>query len=292
MTARIIDGLASAKRLRSELAAHAADMKARQGGIIPGLAVVLVGDDVASQVYVRNKTRVSEEVGFRSYAHQLPASTSEEELLELIADLNENPQVNGILVQLPLPEQINERTIIMAIDPIKDVDGFHPVNVGRQTAGLMSLAPCTPMGCMLLLQEIFPNLAGKKALVVGRSNIVGKPLALMLLRDNCTVTIAHSHTRDLASECRQADILVAAMGRPNFIQGDWIKPGATVIDVGINRVTDEATGKSHLRGDVDFEAAVKVAGAITPVPGGVGPMTIACLMQNTLQATMMQNGWA
>jgi len=291
MTARIIDGLAVAKRLRQEVAAHAADMKERQGGIIPGLAVVLVGDNPASQVYVRNKTRVCEEVGFRSYSHSLPSMTSEAELLDLINDLNENPQVNGILVQLPLPEHISERTIIGAIDPIKDVDGFHPVNVGRQTSGLMSLAPCTPSGCMILLREVLADLSGLKALVIGRSNIVGKPMAMMLLQDNCTVTIAHSHTRDLPYECQQADILVTALGRPGFVKGEWIKPGAVVIDVGINRVTDAATGKSKLLGDVDFAAACEVAGAITPVPGGVGPMTIACLMQNTLQATMMQNGW-
>ncbi len=292
MSARIIDGAALAARIRAEVKAHAEDMKTRQGGIVPGLAVLLVGDNPASQSYVRSKNRVCEEVGFRSYGHELPASTTEEELLELIADLNANPQVNGILVQLPLPEHIDERRIIHAVDPIKDVDGFHPVNIGRQMGGLMSLAPCTPTACMLLLGEVFPDLAGKKALVVGRSNIVGKPAALMLLAANCTVTIAHSRTRELAEECRRADILVAAMGKPKFIQGDWIKPGAVVIDVGVNRITDPATGKNRLVGDVDFEAAKEVASAITPVPGGVGPMTIACLMRNTLQATMMQNGWA
>ncbi len=291
MSARIIDGLATAKRVRQEISAHAEDMRARQGGIVPGLAVVLVGDDPASQVYVRNKGRACEEVGFRSYSHILPAGTSEAELLDLISDLNDNPQVNGILVQLPLPDHINERTIISAIDPIKDVDGFHPVNVGRQASGLMSLAPCTPSGCMVLLGDVLPDLTGKKALVVGRSNIVGKPMALMLLAANCTVTVAHSRTQNLAEECRQADILIAALGKPAFIKGDWIKQGATVIDVGINRVPDPATGKNKLCGDVDFDAALEIAGAITPVPGGVGPMTIACLMRNTLQATMMQNGW-
>jgi len=292
MTAQIIDGLAVAKRLRQEMAAHAADMRERQGGIVPGLAVVLVGDDPASQVYVRNKNRVCEEVGFRSYSHMLPSATQEDELLDLIADLNANPQVNGILVQLPLPEHINEATIISAIDPIKDVDGFHPVNVGRHASGLMSLKPCTPSGCMILLNEVLPDLSGKKALVVGRSNIVGKPMALMLLEANCTVTIAHSRTKDLAAECLEADILVAALGKPAFIKGEWIKQGAVVIDVGINRVDDPETGKHKLCGDVEFAAACERASAITPVPGGVGPMTIACLMQNTMQATMMQNGWA
>jgi methylenetetrahydrofolate dehydrogenase (NADP+)/methenyltetrahydrofolate cyclohydrolase len=266
-------------------------MKERQGGIVPGLAVVLVGDDPASQVYVRNKNRTCEEVGFRSYSHTLPSSTTEVDLLNLIAELNANPQVNGILIQLPLPEHINEHTIINAIDPIKDVDGFHPVNVGRHATGLMSLTPCTPTGCMLLLNEVLPDLGGKKALVVGRSNIVGKPMAMMLLQANCTVTIAHSRTRNLPEECRQADILVAAMGKPAFIRGDWVKEGATVIDVGINRVPDPETGKNKLCGDVAFEAACERAAAITPVPGGVGPMTIACLMQNTLKATMIQNGW-
>lgn len=291
MTAQIIDGLAVAKRIRASIADHAADMKARQGGIVPGLAVVLVGDDPASQVYVRNKNRVCEEVGFRSYSHTLPASTTEIELLKLIADLNKNPQVNGILIQLPLPDHINERTILNAIEPIKDVDGFHPVNVGRQATGLMGLAPCTPSGCMILLNEVMSDLGGKKALVVGRSNIVGKPMAMMLLQASCTVTIAHSRTIDLPSECRTADIIVAAVGRPEFIKGEWIKPGAVIIDVGINRVVNPETEKHKLCGDVEFAAACERASAITPVPGGVGPMTIACLMQNTLQATMMQNGW-
>ncbi|MDX9690673.1 MAG: bifunctional methylenetetrahydrofolate dehydrogenase/methenyltetrahydrofolate cyclohydrolase FolD [Proteobacteria bacterium] len=291
MSAIIIDGVAIAKRVKEGIAAHALDMKSRQGGIIPGLAVILVGDDPASQVYVRNKNRACEEVGFRSYAHTLPASTTELELLALIAELNNNPQVNGILVQLPLPDHINERTVINTIDPIKDVDGFHPVNIGRLSVGLMSLAPCTPSGCMFLLNEIMSDLGGKKALVVGRSNIVGKPMASMLLQASCTVTVAHSRTLDLRSECKQADILVAALGKPGFIKGDWIKEGAIVIDVGINRVVDPVTGKSRLQGDVEFEAACKRARAITPVPGGVGPMTIACLLQNTLQATMMQNGW-
>lgn len=291
MTAQIIDGLAVAKRIRAQIASHAEDMKSRQGGIVPGLAVVLVGDDPASQVYVRNKGRVCEEVGFRSYSHTLPASTTELELLKLIADLNNNPQVNGILIQLPLPDHINERTVISSIDPIKDVDGFHPVNVGRNATGLMSLQPCTPAGCMILLNEVLMDLGGKKALVVGRSNIVGKPMAMMLLQASCTVTVAHSRTLDLGAECRQADIVVAALGKPAFIKGEWIKDGAVVIDVGINRIPDPETGKHKLCGDVEFEAACARASAITPVPGGVGPMTIACLMQNTMQATMMQNGW-
>ncbi len=291
MTARLIDGLAMASQIRAGLAEHALDMKTRQGGIVPGLAVILVGDDPASQVYVRNKNRVCEEVGFRSYSHTLPSSTTEIDLLTLINGLNNNPQVNGILIQLPLPEHLNERTVINAIDPIKDVDGFHPVNVGRQTTGLMSLAPCTPLGCMMILNEDLPDLGGKKALVVGRSNIVGKPMALMLIQSSCTVTVAHSRTQNLREECLAADILVAAIGRPAFIKGDWIKEGAVVIDVGINRITDPETGKHKLCGDVEFDVARERAAAITPVPGGVGPMTIACLMQNTMQATMMQNGW-
>jgi len=291
MTAQLIDGMALAARVRAGVADHAADIRRRQGGVVPGLAVVLVGDDPASQVYVRNKGRVCEEVGFRSYSHKLPATTTEQELLSLISELNENPQVNGILVQLPLPEAINERTVINAIDPIKDVDGFHPVNVGRHATGLMSLTPCTPLGCMMLLGEVMNDLSGKKALVIGRSNIVGKPMAMLLLQANCTVAIAHSRTQNLRDECLAADIIVAALGRPAFIKGDWIKKGATVIDVGINRVINPETGKHKLCGDVDFEGACQRAGAITPVPGGVGPMTIACLMQNTLQATMMQNGW-
>lgn len=291
MTARLIDGMAMARQIRAGLVDHALDMKTRQGGIVPGLAVILVGDDPASQVYVRNKNRICEEVGFRSYSHTLPSSTTEIELLTLINELNNNPQINGILIQLPLPDHLNERTVINAIDPIKDVDGFHPVNVGRQTTGLMSLAPCTPLGCMMMLNDVLPDLGGKKALVVGRSNIVGKPMALMLLQSSCTVTVAHSRTQNLREECLAADILVAAIGKPAFIKGDWIKEGAVVIDVGINRITNPETGKHKLCGDVEFEGARERAAAITPVPGGVGPMTIACLMQNTLQATMMQNGW-
>ncbi len=284
MSARIIDGLAVAKRLRQEIAAQVA------GGIVPGLAVVLVGADPASQVYVRNKTRVCEEVGFRSFSHLLPEATSEADLLALIAKLNVDPQVNGILVQLPLPQHIDERVILSAIDPAKDVDGFHPLNVGKLTAGVSGLVPCTPKGSMILLREVLPDLSGKRALVIGRSNIVGKPMALLLLQANCTVTVAHSRTQDLAAECANADILVAALGKPAFVKGEWIKSGAIVIDVGINRVPDPETGKNRLCGDVEFAAACERAAAITPVPGGVGPMTIACLMQNTLEAATAQNG--
>ncbi len=291
MTASLIDGVALAKRLRQGVASHVEDIK-KFYGTEPGLAVILVGDDPASQVYVRNKERACQESGFRSYSHTLPASTSERELLELVTDLNANPQVNGILVQLPLPSHINERTVINTIDPIKDVDGFHPVNVGRLACGLMSLAPCTPSGCMALIAEVEKNLAGKRALVIGRSNIVGKPMAALLLRADCTVTTAHSKTVDLAEECRRADIVVAAMGKPGFVKGSWIKEGAIIIDVGISRIPDPETGCTRLAGDVEFQAACERAAAITPVPGGVGPMTIACLLQNTLQAWMMQNGWS
>lgn len=291
MTARIIDGKAMAARMRREIAAHAADMQ-KWWSITPGLAVILVGEDPASQSYVRSKSRACEEAGFRSYGQELPASTTEQELLDILAELNANPQVHGILVQLPLPAHISTKTITNAVDPIKDVDGFHPVNVGRLASGLMSLAPCTPQGCMMMLQDVVPDLRSQKALVVGRSNIVGKPVAQLLLQADCTVTMAHSKTRDLPAECRQADILVAAIGKPEFIRGDWIKPGAVVIDVGVNRVGITPEGKNRLVGDVAFSEAVNVASAITPVPGGVGPMTIACLLQNTLQAAMMQNGWA
>jgi len=290
MTARIIDGRTMAALVREGLKSHAADMK-KWWNIEPGLAVVLVGDNPASQVYVRNKARACEDVGFRSYVQTLPENTTQEELIELINELNGNPQVNGILVQLPLPPQINTNAIINAIDPIKDVDGFHPVNAGRLMAGMMCLQPCTPQGCMMMIREVTPDLRGKKAVVVGRSNIVGKPMAIMLLQADCTVTIAHSRTHNLAEECLSADILVAAVGRPEIIRGEWIKPGAVVIDVGINRGIPD-TGGPRLIGDVEFKEAVKRAGAISPVPGGVGPMTIACLLQNTMQATMMQTGWA
>jgi len=290
MAAKIIDGKAMAAEVRKGCAAHAADMK-KFWNITPGLAVVLVGDDPASRVYVRNKVKACEDVGIRSYSEKLPATATQDEVLSLIADLNTNPQVNGILVQMPLPPQINANAIINAIDPLKDVDGFHPVNVGRMVSGMMGLTPCTPQGCMMMVRSVVPDLRGRRALGVGRSNIVGKPVALMLLQADCTVTIAHSKSKDLAAECREADILIAAVGKPKLIRGDWIKKGAVVIDVGINR-EDPGEGGPKLVGDVAFDEAVKRAGAISPVPGGVGPMTIACLLQNTLQATMMQTGWA
>lgn len=286
----LIDGTAIAKRLLAEVAAHVQDLAEKQE-LVPGLAVVLVGDDPASRAYVAKKTKACEETGVRSYATVLPATTGEDELLDLIAEMNGNPQVNGILVQLPLPAHIDAKKIINAVDPIKDVDGFHPVNVGRAVSGLFGLRPCTPTGCMLLIESVTSDLRGLRALVLGRSAIVGKPMADMLLQADCTVTIAHSRTKDIAQECRQADILVAAVGKPLFVQGDWIKKGAIVIDVGINRIADPATGKTKLVGDVDFNKALCRARAITPVPGGVGPMTIACLMMNTLKATMLQNGW-
>ncbi len=291
MTARIIDGKAMAAKIRAECALHAADMK-KHWNITPGLAVVLVGDNPASHVYVRNKVRACEEAGFRSYSQHLPESSTEDDVLRLVADLNANPQVNGILVQMPLPAQVNANAVINAIDPLKDVDGFHPVNVGRMATGMMGLSPCTPLGCMMMIREVVPDLRGQKAVVVGRSNIVGKPVSLMLLQADCTVTTAHSKTRDLPEECRKADILVAAVGQPQLIRGDWIKPGAVVIDVGINRSAPDSDGKTKLIGDVAFQEAIDVAGAVSPVPGGVGPMTIACLLQNTLQATMMQTGWS
>jgi methylenetetrahydrofolate dehydrogenase (NADP+)/methenyltetrahydrofolate cyclohydrolase len=276
----LIDGVAVAKRLRIELAADIAAKK-----IQPGLAVVLVGEDPASSVYVRNKSRAAEEVGIKSWTHRLGAETTQDELLALVEQLNRDRNVHGILVQLPLPKQIDSQAIIAAIDPDKDVDGFHPVNAGRLCLGLPSLVPCTPQGCMILLREALPGLSGKRAIVLGRSNIVGKPVANLLLQADCTVTIAHSRTRDLAEECRRADIVVAAIGKPNFVQGDWIKEGAVVIDVGINRI-DAGEGKMRLVGDVHFAAASLRAGAITPVPGGVGPMTIACLLKNAVAAAI------
>ena len=284
-TARIIDGKASAARLRAAVASRVEALRAAHG-VTPGLAVVLVGDDPASQVYVRNKHRATLEAGMRSIEVRLPASTAEAALLTRIRALNDDPAVHGILVQLPLPAQIREAAVIDAIDPSKDVDGFHVVNAGRLATGAAGFEPCTPRGCMRLLGEYAGDLAGRSALVVGRSNIVGKPMAQLLLRANCTVTIAHSRTRDLAVECRRAEILVAAAGRPRMIPGDWIRPGAIVLDVGINRMREETPGGAveRLVGDVDFESALHVAGAITPVPGGVGPMTIACLLENTLAA--------
>ena len=284
ITAKLIDGKAFAADLRSRIAAQVTAMKTR--GITPGLAVVLVGEDPASQVYVRSKGKMTHEVGMNSWEHRLPAETSQTDLLALIARLNADPAVNGILVQLPLPRHMDEAAVINAIDPAKDVDGFHILNVGRLATGQKAMVPCTPLGCLMLLRDHLGSLSGKNALVIGRSNIVGKPMAQLLLRDSATVTVAHSRTANLPDLCRQADIVVAAVGRAKFVAGNWIKRGATVIDVGIHRSDD------GLVGDVDFDAASQVAGAITPVPGGVGPMTIACLLANTLTATARANGLA
>jgi len=281
MTARIIDGKAIAAGLREKVAGHARRLTERHG-IVPGLAVVLVGDHPASAVYVRNKAAQTEAAGMRSFRHQMPADAAQAELLALIARLNGDPAVHGILVQLPLPPHIDPHAVIAALDPMKDVDGFHPINAGRLATGLPALVPCTPLACVILAKTVRP-LAGLAAVVVGRSNIVGKPLAQLLLAENATVTIAHSKTRDLPAVCRGADLLCAAIGRPEFVRGDFVKPGATVIDVGINRVA-LADGKHRLVGDVAFAEAAPVAGAITPVPGGVGPMTLACLLANTLRA--------
>ena len=283
----IIEGKAFAERLRTRVAAEVAEIK-KSTGRAPGLAVVLVGENPASQVYVRNKARATLEAGMSSLEHALPVTTSESELLALVRRLNADAAVDGILVQLPLPNQIDAEKVIDAIDPDKDVDGFHVVNAGRLMTGHPGFVPCTPLGCLMLLKDRLGDLSGKRALVLGRSNIVGKPMAQLLLGEHCTVTIAHSRTRDLAEECRRAEILVAAVGRAEMVRGGWIRPGATVIDVGINRV--ERDGKARLVGDVAFEEAVAVAGAITPVPGGVGPMTIACLLANTLTAHRRRSG--
>jgi methylenetetrahydrofolate dehydrogenase (NADP+)/methenyltetrahydrofolate cyclohydrolase len=292
MAADIIDGKAFAARLRGRVAEHVARMVA--AGVVPGLAVVLVGEDPASQVYVRNKAAQTLEVGMKSVEHRLPADTGEAALLSLIGALNADPSIHGILVQLPLPRHLNADLVINAIDPDKDVDGFHVLNVGRLATGQEALVSCTPLGCLLLLRERLGDLSGAEAVVLGRSNIVGKPMAQLLLRDSCTVTVAHSRTRDVAEVCRRADILIAAVGRPRMVQGAWIKPGATVIDVGINRIAapERGEGKTRLVGDVDFDAAAQVAGAITPVPGGVGPMTIACLLANTVTAASRLHGLA
>ena len=287
--ATLIDGKAVAADLRAEIAQGVRAFENRHG-IVPGLAVVLVGNDPASEVYVRNKGRQTREVGMQSIEDRLPAETTEAELLTKVAALNADPTIHGILVQLPLPDHIDERRVIEAITPEKDVDGFHPINVGRLSAGEKALVPCTPSGCIILMKSVEPDLSGREAVIVGRSNIVGKPLAQLLLRENCTVTIAHSRTRDLAQVVRRADIVCAAVGRPEMVRGDWIKPGAIVIDVGINRVPAAEPGKTRLVGDVAFDEAAAVAGAITPVPGGVGPMTIACLLQNTLAAARMIHG--
>jgi methylenetetrahydrofolate dehydrogenase (NADP+)/methenyltetrahydrofolate cyclohydrolase len=289
MSADIIDGKAAALALRERVAAEVARLEADHN-LQPGLAVVLVGEDPASQVYVRNKGRQTVEAGMLSHTHRLEASTSEAELLALVAELNADPTVHGILVQLPLPEHIDAQRVIEAIDPAKDVDGFHPINAGGLATGdPMALVPCTPFGCLLLLQARFPEgLAGQNAVVIGRSNIVGKPMAQLLLQQSCTVTIAHSKTRDLPAVCRAADILVAAVGRPEMIRADWVKRDAVVIDVGINRVEVPGQEKGRLVGDVAFEEVCEIASAVTPVPGGVGPMTIACLLRNTVVAACRQ----
>ena len=287
MTATVIDGKAFAARVRAQVADHVARLRADHG-VQPGLAVVLVGQDPASQVYVRNKGTQTVDCGMLSVEHKLAADTPEADLLALIAALNADPAVHGILVQLPLPGHLDSDLVINAIDPAKDVDGFHISNVGLLGTGQKAMVPCTPLGCLMMLRDHHGSLAGLNAVVVGRSNIVGKPMAQLLLGDSCTVTIAHSRTRDLAALCRGADILVAAVGRAGMITGDFVKPGATVIDVGINRV--EAGGKTRLVGDVDYASAAAVAGAITPVPGGVGPMTIACLLANTLTACCRAHG--
>ena len=280
----IIDGKAVAEALRTRVE-DAVMSLTKDYGLIPGLAVVLVGEDPASQVYVRNKKKQTVEVGMISFDHQLDTNTPEADLLDLIDKLNNDSSVHGILVQLPMPDHIDAEKVIDAIDPTKDVDGFHTINVGRLSTGKEGMVPCTPLGCLMMLKDQLGSLSGKNAVVVGRSNIVGKPMAALLLRESCTVTVAHSRTEDLPGLCRSADILVAAVGLPKMIEGDWIKPGATVIDVGINRVPkDEEPGKFRLVGDVDFVAAKEIAGAITPVPGGVGPMTIACLLRNTVSA--------
>ena len=290
MSAKLIDGKAFAAGVRAKVAAHVARLK-ETNGLTPGLAVVLVGEDPASQVYVRNKGVQTREVGMTSVEHKLPADTSEADLLDLIAALNGDASVHGILVQLPLPQHIDADLVINSIEPSKDVDGFHISNVGLLGTGQKAMVPCTPLGCLMMLRDHHGSLSGLNAVVVGRSNIVGKPMAQLLLADSCTVTIAHSRTKDLAEVCRRADILVAAVGRAEMIPGDWVKPGAVVIDVGINRIAAE-DGRTRLTGDVDFASASAVAGAITPVPGGVGPMTIACLLANTLTACCRANGLA
>ena len=287
MTATIIDGKAIAAQLRGRIADEVARIKSSYW-VTPGIAVVLVGADPASEVYVRTKAKAVAEAGMRAIDRKLPATTTEAELLALVAALNNDPSVHGILVQLPLPPQIDSHRVISAVDPAKDVDGFHPLNVGRLASGLPGLVPCTPLGCVTLAKTVRASLAGLEAVVIGRSNIVGKPVAQLLLAENATVTLAHSKTRDLPALCRRADLLVAAIGRAEMIRGDWIKPGATVIDVGINRVPGEG-GKSKIVGDVAFAEAAQVAGAITPVPGGVGPMPIACLLLNTVRAACALN---
>ncbi|CAN5303090.1 bifunctional methylenetetrahydrofolate dehydrogenase/methenyltetrahydrofolate cyclohydrolase FolD [soil metagenome] len=294
MSARIIDGKAFAADLRERVRLAVAHL-VETDGTVPGLAVVIVGEDAASQIYVRNKGEQTVAAGMRSFTHRLPIETSQAELLALVAAMNGDAAIHGILVQLPLPPQIDTHAVLAAIHPDKDVDGFHVVNAGRLATGQPALAPCTPVGCRMLLEETLGDLAGAHAVVIGRSNIVGKPVAQLLLQRDCTITIAHSRTRELPALCRTADILIAAVGRPLMVKGDWIRPGATVIDVGVNRVPARdpeaaAAGKTRVVGDVDFDEAKEIAGAITPVPGGVGPMTIACLLANTLAACRRQQG--
>lgn len=286
MTAEVIDGKAFAATVRGQVAEHVVRLK-NEHGLVPGLAVVLVGEDPASQVYVRSKGKMTVEVGMKSVEHRLDVDTSEEDLLALIAQLNADASIHGILVQLPLPKGLDEDLVINSIDPAKDVDGFHISNVGLLGTGQKSMVPCTPLGCLMMLRAHHGSLSGMDAVVIGRSNIVGKPMAQLLLGDSCTVTNAHSRTKDLADVVRRADIVVAAVGRPEMVPGDWIKEGATVIDVGINRI--ERDGKTRLVGDVDYDSCAARAGAITPVPGGVGPMTIACLLANTLTACCRAN---
>jgi len=288
MTAQVIDGKAFAAEVRGKVAEHVARLKDKHD-LVPGLAVVLVGEDPASQVYVRSKGKQTTEVGMKSVEHKLDIDTSEADLLALLEQLNNDDSINGILVQLPLPKHLDEDLIINSIDPAKDVDGFHISNVGLLGTGQKSMVPCTPLGCLMMLRHHHGSLSGMDAVVIGRSNIVGKPMAQLLLGDSCTVTIAHSRTKDLADVVRRADIVVAAVGRPEMVPGDWIKEGATVIDVGINRI-EKDDGKTKLVGDVDYASVAERAGAITPVPGGVGPMTIACLLANTLTATCRANG--
>ncbi|MBB6095999.1 methylenetetrahydrofolate dehydrogenase (NADP+)/methenyltetrahydrofolate cyclohydrolase [Povalibacter uvarum] len=283
MSATIIDGRAAAERLRHRVAGRTAELRAN--GLVPGLAVVLVGEDPASKIYVASKTKQAEEAGIRHFDHRLAATATTAELLQLVRELNANPDVHGILVQLPLPNGVDSAAVLAAIDPAKDVDGFHAVNAGKLALGEEATVPCTPLGCLILIREVLPDMRGKRAVVIGRSNIVGKPMAQLLLQNDCTVTIAHSRTRDLPALCAEAEILVAAIGRPKAIQGEWVRPGAVVVDVGINRI-DDGSGKSKVVGDVDFASAVTRAGAITPVPGGVGPMTIACLLMNTVNAAI------
>ena len=288
--AKIIDGKAFAANLRESLT-RKADVLKKEHGLVPGLAVVLVGEDPASQVYVRNKGKQTVEVGYQSFEHKFDATTPEADLLALVKKLNKDDAVHGILVQLPLPDHMDSQKVLDSINPAKDVDGFHAINTGRLWSGMEALVPCTPLGCSLMLKDTLSNLSGLNAVIVGRSNIVGKPMAALLIKESCTVTICHSRTKDLPAVCREADILVAAVGRAEMVRGDWVKPGATVIDVGINRIDapEKGEGKTRLVGDVAFDEAVKVAGAITPVPGGVGPMTIACLLVNTLTAACRQH---